>query len=80
MRAIGVIRPHSIPGGIPGEYIPGEPNAVCRGCTRSAAVLPITLVLVKMRRAQYLASGRLRLQEFIPEPAVERLRKSILPG
>lgn len=28
MRAVGVIRPFSIAGGIPKAYAPGEPNAV----------------------------------------------------
>ena len=53
MRAGGLVRPLSIAGGLPGAYAPGEPNAVCRRCTRFGAVLPITLPLVKMRRAQY---------------------------
>ena len=71
MRAGGLVRPLSIAEGLPGAYAPGEPNAVYRCCTRFGAVLPIILPLVKMRRAQYVASGRLRLQEFIPEPAVK---------
>ena len=54
MRAGGLVRPLSIAGGLPGACAPGEPNAVCRRCTRFGAALPITLSLVKMRRAQYL--------------------------
>jgi len=53
MRAGGLVRPLSIAGGLPGACAPGEPNAVCRRCTRFGAVLPIPLPLVKMRRAQY---------------------------
>ena len=43
MRADGVIKPLSIAGGLPGACAPGEPNAVCRRCTRFGAVLPINL-------------------------------------
>ena len=56
MRAGGLVRPLSIAGGFPGACAPGEPNAVCRRCTRFGAALPITLSLVKMRRAQYLGT------------------------
>ncbi|MDH4406876.1 MAG: DUF2075 domain-containing protein, partial [Cyanobium sp. D14.bin.5] len=34
MRAGGLVRPLSIAGGFPGACAPGEPNAVCRRCTR----------------------------------------------
>ncbi|MGA1114670.1 MAG: hypothetical protein ACO3TI_06960, partial [Aquiluna sp.] len=37
MRAGGLVRPLSIAGGLPGAYAPGEPNAVCRRCTRFGA-------------------------------------------
>jgi len=40
MRAVGVIRPPSIAGGLPGAYAPGEPNAVYTRCTPFGAVLP----------------------------------------
>ena len=53
---------------------------VVLGRTRFGAALPITLPLLKMRRAQYVASGRLRLQELIPAPAVKRLHKWVLSG
>jgi hypothetical protein len=71
MRAGGVIKPPSIAGGLPEAYAPGEPSAVCMCCTPSCAVLPITLLPVTIQKAQYMASGRLRLQKFIPESAVE---------
>ena len=32
-----MIKPLSIAGGLPGAYAPGEPNAVCRRCTRFGA-------------------------------------------
>ena len=46
MRASGVIKPLSIAGGLPGAYAPGEPNAVCRRCTRFGAALPAALLPV----------------------------------
>jgi hypothetical protein len=62
MRAGGVIKPPSIAGG---------PSAVCLYCNPSCAVLPITLLPVTIQKSQYMASGRLRLQKFMPESAVE---------
>jgi hypothetical protein len=53
MRAGGVIRPLSIAGGLPGAYAPGEPSAVCSCCTPSCVALPIPLLPVTMRIAQY---------------------------
>ena len=52
MRAGGLVRPLSIAGGLPGAYAPGEPNAVCRRCTRFGAAPPTPWPLVKMRRAR----------------------------
>jgi predicted MFS family arabinose efflux permease len=49
MRADGVIKPLSIAGGLPGAYAPGEPNAVCRRCTRFGAALPTPWPLARMR-------------------------------
>jgi len=80
MRASGVIKPLSIAGGLPGAYVPGAPNVVCKRCTRFGAALTTAWLHEQRQIARYVASGRLRLQEFIPESAVERLRKSILPG
>jgi len=71
MRAGGVFKPPSIAGGLLEAFAPGEPSAVCMCCTPSCAVLPITLLPVTIQKAQYMASGRLRLQEFIPESAIE---------
>ena len=53
MRASGVIKPLSIAGGLPGAYAPGEPNAVCRRCTRSGAALPAALLLAASQIARY---------------------------
>ena len=53
MRASGVIKPLSIAGGPPGAYAPGEPNAVCRRCTRSGAALPAALLLAASQIARY---------------------------
>jgi len=53
MRASGVIKPLSIAGGLPGAYAPGEPNAVCRRCTRFGAALPAALLLAASQIAQY---------------------------
>ena len=53
MRASGVINPLSIAGGLPGAYAPGEPNAVCRRCTRSGAALPAALLLAASQIARY---------------------------
>jgi hypothetical protein len=68
MRAGGVFRPLSIAGGLQGADAPGEQNTVTVGCTPSCAVLPRTMVPVMMRKGQYMAFGRLRLQVFIPPP------------
>ena len=53
MRAVGVIRSLSIAGGLPGAYAPGEPNAVCRRCTRFGAALPTAWLLEPRQIAQY---------------------------
>ena len=53
MRASGVIKPLSIAGGLPGAYVPGEPNAVCRRCTRSGAALPTAWLLAAWQIARY---------------------------
>jgi hypothetical protein len=53
MRAGGLVRPLSIAGGLPGAYAPGEPNAVCRRCTRSGAALPKAWFLVVRQIARY---------------------------
>ena len=71
MRTSGVIKPSSIAGRIPEEYVLGEPSLIYMHCTPFCAVLPITLLPVTIQKAQYMASGRLRLQKFIPESAVE---------
>ena len=52
LRADGVIKPLSIAGGLPGAYAPGEPNAVCRRCTRFGAALPTPWPLARMRRVR----------------------------
>ena len=43
IRASGVIKPHSIA---------GEPNAVCRRCTRFGAALPAALLLATRQIAR----------------------------
>ena len=53
MRAGGVIRPLSIAGGLPGAYAPGEPNAVCRRCTRYCAALTTAWLLEPRQIARY---------------------------
>ena len=58
-------------GGLPGAYAPGALNAVCGCCTRFDDALPTAWLLVARQIAQYVASGRLRLQEFIPKSFVE---------
>ena len=60
MRAGRVIRPLSIAGGLPRAYALGEPNAVCRCCTRSGAPLPIPWPQAGMRIAQYSGTHTLR--------------------
>jgi transposase len=52
LRADGVIKPLSIAGRLPGAYAPGEPNAVCRRCTRFGAALPTPWPLARMRRVR----------------------------
>jgi hypothetical protein len=79
IRADGVIKLLSIAKGFPKEYASAEADAVCRYRTRFNDALPITWPLAMMRRAQYVASGRLRLQEYIPESAIEGLHKWTLP-
>ncbi len=71
MKTGGVIKPPSIAGGLLEAYAPGEPSAIYMHSTLSCAVLPINLLPVTIQKAQYIASGRLRLQKFIPESAVE---------
>ncbi len=50
MRPDGVIKPLAIAEGLPGAYAPGEPNAVCRRCTRFGAALPTLWPLARIRR------------------------------
>ena len=75
MRANGVIKLLSIDGGLPGEYAPGEPNAVCRRCIRFGADLPSALLPAARQKVLCMAFGRSRLQGLDLKSATEWLDK-----